>query len=398
MGLVDKSDGVWAAARTGAWLNPKRVRAYLWLLALANGLSLAWLLFTARGGIDPQGRLLGTDFVSFWAAGQVIHAGGNPYDPAAHAAAQGVVWRNQAGYTAFYYPPLFLLWCWLLGLAGYFIALAGWLTVTGSAWLLTVRAWAGRINWLALAAFPPLLISITHGQTSLLLSALLGGGFLAALRGHAALAGVLFGLAAFKPQFGVLVPVVLLATRQWCVIGWAGVTVVASMALATFGFGADVWPHWLDSAGPAQAAMAGGAIGFGKMQSLFAALRLIGVPVSLAYAAQAVLAIAVAGLLAKVAVKKGLTRQVAAATLAGALLATPFVLDYDFVVLAFPLIVLAQGVAMPWERTIAALAFAAPAFARPLGVLIGVPIAPVIVLALFLVLLRRAGNPRASRT
>ncbi|HQS71241.1 MAG: hypothetical protein B7Y36_14660 [Novosphingobium sp. 28-62-57] len=392
MGQNETSGGIWAAARSGAWLNPQRVRVYLWLLALANGLSLAWLLITARGGLDPQGRLLGTDFVSFWAAGQVIQAGGNPYDPAVHAAAQGVVWPNQTGYTAFYYPPLFLLWCWLLGLTGYFTALTGWLLATGSAFLLVVREWAWRINWLALAAFPPLLISLTHGQTSLLLAALLGGGFLCAVRGQVAMAGLLFGLAAFKPQFGLLVPVVLIAARQWRVIGWAGVTVVASMALSSLAFGPGIWSQWLDSASPAQAAMAGGAIGFGKMQSLFAGLRLIGVPVGAAYAAQGFLGFSVAALLARVAWQRGLTRDVAAAALTGALLATPFVLDYDFVLLAFPLIVLVQGAAMPWERTIAALAFAVPAFARPLGVLIGVPIAPVIVLALFVVLLRRAGH------
>ncbi|MCX7285590.1 MAG: glycosyltransferase family 87 protein [Novosphingobium sp.] len=376
------------------------MRAYLWLLALANALSLVWLLITARGGLDPQGRLLGTDFVSFWAAGQVVLAGANPYDPAVHGAAQAVVWRDQTGYTAFFYPPLFLLWCWPLGLLGYFGALAAWLVASGTAWVLalrawagrawTGRAWAGRIDWLALAAFPPLLISVTHGQTSLLLAALLGGGFLAAVRRQAAVAGVLFGLAAFKPQFGVLVPVVLIAARQWRIIGWAGATVVASVALATLAFGPNVWRDWLDVAGPAQTAMAGGSIGFGKMQSLFAGLRLIGASVTTAYAAQAVLAIGVAAWLARVAWAKGMTREVAVAALAGTLLATPFMLDYDFVLLAFPLILFAQGAPMPWERTIGALVFAVPAFARPLGVLIGVPIAPVIVLALFVLLIRRA--------
>lgn len=390
MGTGQGSTGVLAAVRTGAWLHPQRVRVYLWLLTIANAASLAWLVLSARGGLDPQGRLLGTDFVSFWAAGQVVHGGGNPYDMAVHRAAESVVWPHQDGYTAFFYPPLFLLWCWPLGLTGYFTALAGWLATTLAAWLLMVRQWAGRIDWLVVIAFPPLLVSITHGQTSLLLAALLGGGFLFAARGQAGLAGVLFGLAAFKPQFGMLVPVVLLAARQWRVIGWAGLTLLATAALATAAFGAGIWGQWLAAAGPAQAAMAQGAVGFGKMQSLFAALRLLGASVTVAYAAQLVVTVGVAALVGRLAWRKGLTLAVGAATLVGALLATPFVLDYDFALLAFPLILIARGEALPWERSVGVLAFAVGAFARPLGVALGLPVAPLVIAALFVVMLRRA--------
>lgn len=394
MGLDGKTSGrVWTAARSGSWLNSARVRAYLRLLALANVLSLGWLLLSSRAGLDPQGRLLGTDFVSFWAAGQVVQAGGNPYDLEIHRAAEALVWNDTTGYTAFFYPPLFLLWCWPLGLFGYFPALAGWLIATGGAWILALRHWAGRIDWIALIAFPPLLIAVTHGQTALLLAALLGGGFRAAAQGRTGLAGLLLGLAAFKPQFGVLVPLVLIFSRQWVVIGWATATVLASAALTTLAFGPEIWIAWAATLAPAQQAMAGGAIGFGKMQSVFAALRLLGAPADSAYLAQGALALGVATVLARLGWGYGLTPEVGATALAGALLATPFVLDYDFAVLAFPLILLARAEPRAWERTIAALAFAIPAFARPLGMFVGVPLAPLVVLALFVVLARRAAEP-----
>lgn len=389
-------NGVWDTMRSGAWLHPHRVRAYLWALAIANAASLAWLLLTSHGGLDPQGRLLGTDFVSFWAAGQVVHAGGNPYDMALHRAAESAVWPQQTGYTAFFYPPVFLLWCLPLGLAGYFTALVGWLIATAGAWLLAVRAWARRIDGLILAAFPPLLISITHGQTSLLLAALLGGGFLCAARGQSVLAGVLFGLAAFKPQFGVAVPLVLIAAQQWRVVAWAAVTVLTTAAMATLAFGFDIWGQWLAAAGPAQAAMAEGAVGFGKMQSLFSALRLLGLPVGAAYTAQIVLSVAVVVLLVRLAWRKGMTLDVGAASMTGALLATPFVLDYDFALLAFPLIFLARQESLPWERMAVASAFAVGAFARPLGVATGIPVGALVIAGLFWVLLRRAEATVAS--
>lgn len=390
-------DRLISGLRTGAWLNAGRVRAYLRILALANLASLAWLLFSAKHGFDPQGRLLGTDFVSFWAAGALLQTGVSPYDPAVHAAAERLVWPGQSGYTAFFYPPLFLLWCWPMGLAGYFPALASWVVLTGAAWLAAVRGWSKQTGVLPILAFPPVLITITHGQTSFLLAALLGGGVLMAVRGHAALAGIIFGLAAFKPQFGILVPIVLLAARQWRIIGWGAATVAVSALLASFTFGFGIWTAWLGVSGPAQQAMADGAIGFGKMQSLFAALRLLGVDSAWAYGAQAALAVLVAALLVRAARHQGLTPEVGAALLTGALLATPFVLDYDFLLLAFPLLVLAHSEQRPWERTTAALAFAMPAFARPLGTMIGVPIAPLIVLALFVLLISRTRESEAAQ-
>jgi hypothetical protein len=384
--------------KTGAWLNPGRVRAYLILLALANLLSLGWLLFSAAGGLDPQGRLLGTDFVSFWAAGQVLLDGGNPYHAAVHAAVQERIWPGQTGYTAFFYPPLFLPWCWPLGFVGYFPALAGWLAITGAAYVAAIRCWSGRINWLALAAFPPVLITLTHGQTAFLLAAMLGAGFWAAASGRSALAGILFGLAVFKPQFGVLVPVALLASREWRVIGWAMATALASAALVTLAFGGDLWTSWLAIAAPAQAAMANGVIGFAKMQSLFAAARLLGASAGLAYVLQVMLAVTAAVALAIVAWRRGLTLEVGAAALAGSLLATPFVLDYDFAVLAFPLVLLARGTPLPWERTVAALAFAMPAFARPLAMATGIPLGAVVVTVLFGLLIRRAAIAARTET
>jgi hypothetical protein len=83
--------------------------------------------------------------------------------------------------------------------------------------------------------------------------------------------------------------------------------------------------------------------------------------------------------------------------LAGATLVTPFVLDYDLVLMAPALMaIVANGLRAgfaPWEKLLAFLAFAAPAFARPIGMNLHLPIVPAISFLLFFVLWRRLCAP-----
>ncbi|TCM22044.1 uncharacterized protein DUF2029 [Novosphingobium sp. PhB165] len=380
------------------WLGADRVRGYLRLLAGLNLAMLAWLLVTAHGGVDANGFLLGSDFISFWTTGRMLIAHGDPYDAAAHIAAQRAWFAPPGGYTAFFYPPSFLPLCWPLGWLGYFPALAAWLLATGTFYAAAVRVWwrnaeIGLPRWLLLAAFPAMPIVVTHGQTSWLVAALLGTGVLM-VRRQPLLAGLCLGLATIKPQFGLLVPLALIASREWKVIGLAAVTALALAGLSALAFGPETWLHWLAASGRAQAAMAEGAVGFGKMVSPFAALRLLGAPVWAAYGVQGLVTLAVAALVVVAAWTKGWRPALASLVLAGAPLATPFVLDYDMVLLAFPMLWLAgegrrTGFA-PYEKLVLLLAFVAPAFARPLALNLSVPIMPLVLAAFFAIVWRRA--------
>lgn len=380
--------------RRASWLDRSRARGYLMLLALANLATLGFLIATSQGGVDRNGLLIGTDFLSFWTSGQMLHAHANVYDAAAHIAGQRTFFAPKDAYTAFFYPPPFLLFCWPLGFLGYFAALALWLAATCAAYLLAVRLWLRRVGLaqpliVLFAAFPPVLITITHGQTAVLVAALLGLGALL-VRDRPWVAGALFGLAVIKPQFGLLVPIVLLLTREWRVLAGAVLTAALLGLAATVAFGPQIWRDWFAVSSAAQLAMDDGAVGYAKMQSLYAAARLFGVPSGVAYALQGVLTLAVIGAVAWASQGRRYDLPLAALMLTGALLATPFVLDYDMALLAFPLIWLAAKAFRPWEKLIFAAAFGAPAFARPLAMAVGVPIMPAILVALFVVLLRRA--------
>ncbi|AIT79009.1 glycosyltransferase family 87 protein [Novosphingobium pentaromativorans] len=388
------------------WLGRDRAVAYLRIIAFLNVASLVLLVATSQDGVDANGFLLGSDFVSFWTVGHMLQDHGNVYDGAAHIAAQRKFFASSGGYTAFFYPPTFLPFCWPLGFLSYFPALVSWLLATSGIYVIAVRRWQAALRfdfplWLLVLAFPAVPIVITHGQTSFMVAALLGLGALL-VPGRPVIAGILFGLATIKPQFGILVPLVLLLTREWKVIASAAVTAFALALLSALAFGADTFAGWYAASGRAQVAMVEGAVGFGKMTSVFAGARLIGLTPGLAYGAQAAVGLATIILLIRAFRARPYSPALGALMLAAAPLVTPFVLDYDMVLLAFPLLWLtSRGIAdgfRDWEKLALALAFIAPVFARPIGLHLGIPIMPLILGFLFWVLLRRysaEAHPRA---
>ncbi|WP_052223319.1 glycosyltransferase family 87 protein [Novosphingobium malaysiense] len=383
------------------WLGRARADAYLRILAFLNISILIFIVATSHRGIDRNGFLIGTDFISFWTTGHMLQQGGDVYDAAAHIARQRQFFATDSGYTAFFYPPSFLPICWPLGLFGYFPALAAWLITTGALYIAAVREWWLRAGepaplWLLVLAFPAVPLVITHGQTSFLVATLLGLGALL-VRQRPDLAGVLFGLATIKPQFGPLIPLALMLTREWRTVFSAAATTILLMMLAVVLSGPGVWTEWLAASARAQAAMEAGGVPFGKMVSVFAGARLLGADVSFSYGLQVASAIGVGlgiGLLCR---QHRWSAGLGAAVLAGALLVTPFALDYDLVLLAFPMLwLLGEGLRngfREWEKLALALAFVAPAFARPLALNLSIPIMPAVLALLFAVIVLRATNP-----
>ncbi len=135
--------------------------------------------------------------------------------------------------------------------------------------------------------------------------------------------------------------------------------------------------------------MDAGAVGYAKMVSPFTGLMLLGVPAPAAYLIQAGVSLGIAAMLARVSWRRTYRPELGALTLVGAVLATPFVLDYDLLLLVPAMIVIAAGGWRPWEKLAVFLAFAAPAFARPIGMNLHLPLVPPIALLLFWVLWRR---------
>lgn len=379
--------------RSAGWLTAMRVRAYLWILAALNAGTLAMLVATSRDGVDRNGFLLGTDFLSFWTAGRMLGHHADVYDQTAHIAAQQTYFTQANAFTAFFYPPGFLPLCWALGWLPYFLALALWLLTTGAIFAFSVTRWLRVFPvrapaWLLLLAFPATVIQITHGQTAFLSAGLLTLGMLW-VGPRPFVAGALFGLATFKPQFGLLMPVVLLSTGQWRVGVTAVLTALTLAGSSAALFGLQVWPQWYALTRAAQSAMDFGTVGYAKMVSPFAGAMLLGIPRHLSYIVQGAVGVTVASMLAMVCWRRSYTPELGALMLVGAVLVTPFVLDYDLLLLMPAMIVIAASAYRSWEKLAVFLAFAAPAFARPLGMNLRLPILPEIAFFLFWVLWRR---------
>jgi hypothetical protein len=235
--------------------------------------------------------------------------------------------------------------------------------------------------------FPAVLICLGHGQTGFLTAVLLAGGVLALPR-HDILAGILFGLLIYKPQFGLLLPFVLAADGHWRAILAAAATVLVAFAVTMAIWGWPVWQAFLDSIPLTRTIVfEAGDTGFEKFQSVFAIVRVWGGSVPSAYLAQGALT---AGVLAvSVLIWRSGTplRLKGAALLTGTLLCSPYVLDYDLIVFGMALALFsAHGLEhgfMRWEKTLLAFGWIAPLVARSLGGLLHLPIGLAAMTAVF---------------
>lgn len=381
--------------REARWFDAARARTYALILVGAQALGLIGLVVASHGGLDPRGEPIGTDFVSFWTAARLAAAGApaSAYDPTAHQAAQHAAFGADFGWYAFFYPPIFLAFCLPLALAPYFVALALWLGATGGAYVATVRRLLDRrAGWLPILAFPGAFTTIGHGQNAFLTTSLFGFG-VSLLASRPLLAGACFGALSYKPQLAFVLPLGLAVARRWRALGAMAATAAALALLSYLLFGAATWRAFLAEAPLARATLEQGFVEPEKMQSLFAALRLFGASLSVAYAAQAILTAGVCVALAVLIRHLGDPLAQGALMAAAALLATPFVLDYDLTLLAVPLAILLtralRSAFLPYEKMALLAAYLLPLVARALATHLYLPLAPVVILLLFRVLARR---------
>lgn len=379
--------------KSGAFLT--RQRALLWAGAVLLGTVAALLVLalTAHGINDYDGRPLGTDFSNVYAAGRAALAGDAtaPFDIARQGRAEQAIFGAHTQLYGWHYPPVFLLIAAPLARLSYIPALLLW---QGATLLLYLGAMAlllrtRRREWLLPAlGFPAVFVNLIHGQNGFLTAALFGFG-LALLERRPLLAGLAFGLVCYKPQYGVLIPLALAAGGCWRAFLAAAVTVLVAALAATLCFGAAIWPAFLDSLSFTRVVvLEQGNTGFHKMASIFAWARLWGGSVAMAYAAQGALAL-LSALVVIALWRRGASPALKGAALClAAILGTPYAMDYDLMLLAPAIALLARdgrarGFA-DWDLLALALLWALPGLARPLAQHLLLPLAvPAMLFALW---------------
>jgi alpha-1,2-mannosyltransferase len=402
----------WQALRSGRWLTADRARAYSVILLAFYAIAVIGWIALSDGGIDRNGKPIGTDFASFYAAGSLAlegHAAGI-YDMAAHYAREQQIFGAATPYYGWLYPPIFLLVAVPLALLPYAVALIVWQGASLALYLAVIAAILAKPRrddgaiaqlWLPVAAaFPAVFVNLGHGQNGFLTAGLLGAALLL-LQRRPLLSGILFGLLAYKPQFGLLIPIALLAAGQWRATISAGLTVVALMTAATFAFGTDIWWAFAASTETSRKLLLEqGDVGFEKLQSVFAAIRMWGGGVPLAYWAQGAASVAAIGGVAWLWRNSADRDLKAALLMIATLLASPHALDYDLTI-SGPAI--AFFVASSWSNgfrdfdiSLLAAAWITPLLARGVAGLTGIPLGLIAIVALYALTMRHAMRDRAA--
>jgi hypothetical protein len=395
----DADDGLVARLRDGDWLTDARLRVYPMLVLGFFILAFAALFVSSDGRIDALGRPLGTDFSQVWVAGGEVLAGqpAAPFDAKTHFARQQQIFGPETPLFGWHYPPYFLAVAVAVALLPYLPALLAWQALSLPLYLAAVfGALRGtglprRQVLVAALAFPAVAINIAHGHNGFLTAGLLAGGCLL-LPTRPLIAGAAFALLAYKPHFGLVLPLALAAGGHWRAIAAAAATFAAMTLASVLAFGLGSWSAFIAGLPFTRLVLEEGAPGFEKIQSVFAAVRLLGGPIGLAYAAQALVGLVVVAALVATWRSRADMRLKSAALLVAALLVTPYGFDYDMAVLG-PAIAFAvahgleKGFA-PWEKTLLALVWIMPLLARLIS---GAVLAPfgVAVMAAFFVMLAR---------
>ena len=228
-------------------------RAWGWLRA---AVLFAGIVYLVMAGWDQSEKILayqplGIDFLPMWAAAHeaFIHPH-RIYDFVGLTEFQRPLLANFVGLRPFVYPPPALLLFAPFGLAPFAIANAVWTTAglvlilaTMSTQLKTPR----MLVLLAMVLSPASVLVLITGQVTFLLATLAVIGLLS-LKQRPVLAGVLFGLAAaIKPPSLILLPVALLAEKQWRAMAAAAITAGAAALLSGLVLGFHTWLDWFSA-------------------------------------------------------------------------------------------------------------------------------------------------------
>ena len=302
--------------------------------------SAHWWIF------DGNGLGIPTDFVNVWSAGRLVLDGhpAQAYDWEIQKQVQiAVLGQSYEGNFAWHYPPPFLFIASLLAHFPYSVAFIGWAAISFVPYLAVMRAIVGRTFGLLLAAaFPVVLTNTLVGQNGFLTASLIGG-TLYLMPARPVLAGICLGLLSYKPQYGLLFPLVLIAASQWTVFFTAGAMAAGVALLSWLAFGTESWQaffHWMPMF--SQAFLTEGRAPWWKLQSLFALIRYFGGSEQLAWIFQWIMTASVAvGLV--LMWRSRISYPLKAAALAtGTLLITPYLFMYDMMVLAIAVAFLAR--------------------------------------------------------
>jgi alpha-1,2-mannosyltransferase len=232
----------------GQPLSPRQALA---LAAVCGAFGLAaWAFYLWVFHGDP-----GQDWMVFYTASGAYLDGNLPliFDGERLTAALNQRFASWLAFTLnlhpWVYPPTFLLLFLPFGMLPPVVSLAVFLS-SGFIALLAAAlrdARRGQPRWIvgfSLVLCPAVPFNVMTGQNAFFTSALLVGGF-GLIGRHPVVGGALLGILTFKPQLWLMVPVALLAARQWRALGAAAASALMLALLSLLVFGPEIWRAWI---------------------------------------------------------------------------------------------------------------------------------------------------------
>ena len=246
--MVERSSWIRSAS---SLLTSRRIRSHAIVLALCF-----WGVFAVDYAtpsvFDRQGNVKFQDFLQFPISARLIAQGRarELYDD--HVLAHEIrttVGRDTSIYLQYFYGPQVALLFVPFTSMPFLAASVLWSALSLALYACCVYVlWKrcanlkqhGKLVAICAAAYPPLFHFLVRGQLSALVLLCFTAAFLAFSSRHDFLAGLALGLLAFKPQFLVAIPLILLLARAWLAFAGILVSSISQLGFTYLYFGRDV--------------------------------------------------------------------------------------------------------------------------------------------------------------
>jgi hypothetical protein len=332
-------------------------------VVLAYAISLTWRTFNHQWVILANGDWSVIDFGWMWLSGKLAASGEvhRVFDHFAFSAAQRSFFFPSLStddvllFNRFNYPPTFLFLTCLLGLIPYLTACATWIVGSLLLYEAAVYAIVSRPAALIGAATPFfVIINIYLVHTGFLTAAFIGLSLAFAER-RPWISGIFLGLLTYKPHFGLLFPIALLASRNWRALSCAAATTVILSVTAGIAFGYVGWASFIEALGDRSSSLGPAVAGELKIFSIFGALDWMRASPMASWSAQSAVSSAMVLSIWLLWAKPFPYNLRAAALCVGSVTVSPYVMYYDLCILTIGVAFLVKdGISrgfLPGERT-----------------------------------------------
>ncbi len=315
-----------------------RLDLYARLLVLMYmAVSFLWFLTEHSSAPGATNR----DFFAFWSAAKLsaVAAAVDVYEPH-RLNAMALTAVTDAVNIPWFYPPTFLVLVQWLDAFSY--PMAFMVFTSGSLLLfacsLFMLSGSRRIAWYGMA-LPFVFITGQYGQNGLFLAALVAGAARLHQR-HPFSSGLLLGMLCIKPHLFLPLGLFIVWKGHRRMVAGALTSVLVLMAVATVWFSPAVWGAFLHSLELAFVGVEQGYLPWLQMSSLFSGLRQWGLPIELSHLLQLLWGLCGLLLGCRLICLTQDWRLHWAIAISCGLMVSPFLYQYDLVLLAVPMVLL----------------------------------------------------------